>query len=108
MRADGDVFGMWRLREVTLPAIAPLVAKDTVFASCVIVLSTPPASACICRGKTDVIIKFDIVKSASPPIGLKIIAGNAHAQYDHWGCIMDMRKIPAAVSNIPHDIAQPM
>jgi hypothetical protein len=91
---------------VTLLAITALVANPTDFPICATVLNTPPASACVFAGKTDVMSKFEIVNSVSAPTGLRNTAKNEQLQYVQSGFTIAISSGAMHVMTVPTKTAQ--
>ncbi len=81
MSASGDILSSTPLPLVTELAMTALTANPTLVPIWAKVLKTPPAKPCVFAGKTDVITRFEIVKSVSAPMGVRIVTRNAMYQY---------------------------
>ena len=83
-RASGLVLSGFFECAVTVAAMTATKASPTDFPIWLIELNTPPANACVLTGKTDVITRFEMVKSESAPAGLKAFARKAEKNISIW------------------------
>lgn len=78
------------------PATTAPISSPTLFPSCVKVLKTPPAKACVSGGNISVITKLPIVNRQSAATGMKSMDTKIPDQYVHVGGIKAMIRKAAA------------